>query len=237
MSGVALWEWPIDGPYRITFSGRRGGVSEGPFASLNLGRALGDDPERVDENRRRLCAAVNAPSERLALNFQRHSSIVNRARPGVRGTPGDGLWTDEADVPVLALGADCAVIALARTNLDRPAVGVLHAGRIGLLAGVVEAGVRALGGRVTGAIGPSIGPCCYEVGKEVAEPFRARFGSDVVRGRTLDLWTSAERALREAGCRSIERFDLCTACNPDLFFSYRRDGKPRGGQGVIAVVG
>jgi copper oxidase (laccase) domain-containing protein len=106
-----------------------------------------------------------------------------------------------------------------------------------LLGGVVESGVGALGGGDLAAIvGPAIGPCCYEVGDEVAEPFRTRFGADVVRGRMLDLWTSGERALRAAGVAEVERVDLCTACNPDLFFSHRRDGKPRGVQGVVAVV-
>ena len=89
---------------------------------------------------------------------------------------------------------------------------------------------------VAAIVGPTIGPCCYEVGEEVASPFRARFGADVVTGRKLDLWTSAERALREAGCASVERLDLCTACAPDRFFSYRRNGKPRGGHGVLARV-
>ena len=121
-------------------------------------------------------------------------------------------------------------------NGDRPGAAVLHAGRIGLLAGIAEAGVAALGGRVAAVVGPTIGPCCYEVGEEVAAPFRARFGADVVSGRKLDLPTSAERALREAGCASVERLDLCTACDPDRFFSYRRDGKPRGGHGVLARV-
>jgi YfiH family protein len=193
-------------------------------------------PERVDENRRRLCAEVGADLDRLALNYQRHTAQVNRAEAGRRGVTGDGLWTDEPELPILALGADCALIALARTNGERPAVSVLHAGRIGLLAGIVEAGVAALGGRVAAVVGPTIGPCCYEVGEEVAAPFRARFGADVVSGRKLDLWTSAERALREAGCASVERLDLCTACDPDRFFSYRRDGKPRGGHGVLARV-
>jgi polyphenol oxidase len=92
------------------------------------------------------------------------------------------------------------------------------------------------GGRPAAMIGPAIGPCCYEVGDEVAEPFRARFGADVVRERRLDLWTSGERALRAAGVTDVERVDLCTACNPELFFSHRRDGKPRGVQGVVALV-
>jgi len=231
-----LVRWDAPGPYDVVFSTRRGGVSEGPFASLNLGRKLGDVLERVDENRRRLCAEVSADLDRLALNYQRHTAQVNRAEAGRRGATGDGLWTDEPELPILALGADCALIALARTNGERPAVGVLHAGRIGLLAGIAEAGVTALGGRVAAVVGPTIGPCCYEVGEDIAAAFRARFGADVVSGRKLDLWTSAERALREAGCASVERLDLCTACDPDRFFSYRRDGKPRGGHGVLARV-
>jgi polyphenol oxidase len=191
----------------------------------------------VDENRRRLCAKVGADVERLALNYQRHTPIVHAARAGVRGeTVGDGLWTHERGLPMLALGADCALIALARTNGDRPAAGVLHAGWKGLLAGIAEAGVAALGGAPAAFVGPAIGPCCYEVGQEVAEPFRARFGGDVVRGRNLDLWLATERSLRQAGCSSVQRLDLCTACNPGLFFSYRRDGKPRGGHGVLARV-
>ncbi|HKA26663.1 MAG TPA: polyphenol oxidase family protein, partial [Gaiellaceae bacterium] len=94
----------------------------------------------------------------------------------------------------------------------------------------------ALGGTVAAAIGPSIGPCCYEVGEEVAEPYRERFGAGIMEGRNLDLRRAAERELREAGVTQIERFDLCTACNPELFFSHRRDGKPRGVQGVVASV-
>jgi hypothetical protein len=232
-----LIRWDAPGPYEVVFSTRTGGVSEGPFASLNLGRMLGDVAERVDENRRRLCAATGADPERLTLNYQRHTAIVNRARAGARGETGDGLWTDEPDVPMLALGADCALVALARTNGARPAVGVLHVGWRGLLGGVVEAGVAALGGAPAAAVGPTIGPCCYEVGPDVAEPFRARFGSDAVRDGRLDLWTALERALVHAGCASVERLDLCTACDPDRFFSYRRDGKPRGGHGLLARVG
>jgi YfiH family protein len=233
---LELIRWVAPGPYEVVFSTRKGGVSEGPFASLNLGRKLGDVPERVDENRRRLCAEAGAELDRLALNYQRHTALVNRGEAGRRGVTGDGLWTDEPELPLLALGADCALIALARTNGERPAVAVLHAGRIGLLAGIVEAGVAALGGRLAAVIGPTIGPCCYEVGEEIAAGYRGRFGADVVSGTRLDLWTSAERALLDAGCASVERLDLCTACDPERFFSYRRDGKPRGGHGVLARV-
>ena len=134
------------------------------------------------------------------------------------------------------MSADCLPIALARVGDGRPGVAVLHAGWRGLLGGIVAEGVRALGGRVHAAVGPAIGPCCYEVGAEVAEPFAAAFGPDVLRGRNLDLWTAAERSLRDAGVEEVERLDICTRCNPDLFFSHRRTGEPRGVQGVIARV-
>ena len=229
--------WDASGPYEVVFTTRRGGVSEGPYASLNLGRKTGDAVELVDENRRRACAEIGADAARLALNYQVHSTLVHRAKEGERGgVQGDGLWTDEPGLPVLALAADCLPIALARANGAAPAVCVLHAGRIGLLDGIIEAGVAALGRTVAAAIGPSIGPCCYEVGEEVATPYLARFGEGIMRGRNLDLWQAAERTLRSAGVERIERFDLCTACNPELFFSHRRDGKPRGVQGVLASV-
>jgi polyphenol oxidase len=225
----------VDG-YEVAFTTRVGGVSEGPYESLNLGRKSGDEVDRVDENRRRACAAIGADLEKLALNYQVHSDRVLRAAAGQRGEHADGLWTDEPGLPVLAMSADCLPVALVRTDGTR-AVAVLHAGWKGLLAGIVAAGARALGGdTLAAAIGPGIGPCCYEVGEEVAAPFRERFGDDVLHGRNLDLWTSAERALRRAGVESVHRFDRCTACEPETFFSHRRDRGNTGRQGVIAYV-
>lgn len=230
----ALIRWSPPGPYAVAFSTREGGVSEGPYASLNLGRLTGDDVERVDENRRRFCAEVGADAARLALNRQVHSAQVHRAEAGSRGRPGDGLWTDEPGVPVLAMTADCLPIALVRDG--PPGVAVVHAGWRGLLGGVVAAGVGALGGTVRAAVGPAIGVCCYEVGPEVAEPLARAFGAKVVQGRNADLRAAGERALRAAGVRHVDHFDECTCCNPDRFFSHRRTGKPRGVQGVVAVV-
>jgi polyphenol oxidase len=219
----------------VVFSTREGGVSTGPYESLNLGRMTGDDVERVDENRRLLCAELDADADRLALNRQVHSTLVHRAVPGARGEPGDGLWSDDPGQPILAMTADCLPIALARSS-GKPAVAVLHAGWRGLLAGIVAVGTSTLGGRLQAAIGPAIGPCCYEVGDEVLAPFAETFGADVVDGRKLDLWTAAERALGAAGVDDVLRTDLCTFCNPKLFFSHRRTGKPRGVQGVVARV-
>jgi polyphenol oxidase len=232
---VPVIRWDAAGPYEVAFSTRQGGVSEGPFRSLNLGRLTHDEAENVEENRRRLCEAVGADPERVAMNRQVHAAAVHRAEAGARGRPGDGLWTDERGVPMLKFTADCLPIALARTK-GEPALALLHAGRVGLLEGIVEAGVAALGGRLTAIVGPGIGPCCYEVGPEIREAYRARFGPTILHGDNLDLWAAGERVLDEAGVESIERLDLCTACDPERFFSHRRDGGVTGRQGVIGYI-
>ena len=228
--------WPADG-YEVVFTTRLGGVSEGPYTSLNLGHKSGDVVERVDENRRIACESIGADVEKLALNHQVHSTRVVQAAPGARGKHADGLWTDAPRLPILAMSADCLPIVLVRRNGEAPAVAVLHAGWRGLLEGIAASGVMALGGgSLAAAVGPAIGPCCYEVGEEVAAPYRERFGDDVVRNGRLDLWTSAERALRAAGVERVDRFDRCTACEPATFFSHRRDAGNTGRQGVIAYV-
>src|SRR3954470_5328327 len=163
----------------------------------------GDGPELVEENRRRLCAEVGADPARLVLNRQVHGTHVHRAVAGARGEEGDGLWTDEPTVPLLALTADCVPVVLARTNGGRPAAAVVTAGRRGLRGGVLEAAVAALGGRPAAVVGPAIGPCCYEVGDEVRAPYQARFGAAVLRDRHVDLWRAAELSLVEAGCTSV----------------------------------
>jgi len=231
---LPLLSWDAPGPYEVGFSTRRGGVSSGFYESLNLGLLTDDDPENVEENRRRLCAAVGADPERLAMNRQVHAATVNRAAAGERGKEGDGLWTDEQGVPMLKVTADCLPVALAR-HYGEPALALLHAGRLGLLEGILEAGVATLGGKLAAAVGPGIGPCCYEVGDEIADAYRARFGTAAVRGRNLDLWTVTEQILRAAGVTSVERLDVCTSCNAE-FFSHRRDGGVTGRQGVIGYV-
>jgi YfiH family protein len=227
--------WAVSGAYVVACSTRGGGVSEGPYESLNVGRMTDDHPECVAENRRRLCAEVGADPDRLAMNRQVHAATVNRAQAGERGKPGDGLWTDEPGLPMLKLTADCLPVALARTN-GEPGLALLHVGRLGLLEGIVAAGIGTLGGRLAAVVGPGIGPCCYEVGPEIRDDYRSRFGPSVLRGRRLDLWTATEGALREGGVESIERTDLCTACHPELFFSHRRDAGRTGRQGVIGYI-
>jgi hypothetical protein len=239
---MTLFEWEARGPYRVAFSTRLGGVSEGPYESLNLGILTKDDAERVRENRRRLCERVGTDPDTATMAMQVHGSTVSRAdrrgvaTPGVVFEPCDGLWTDKPGEGLVLIAADCFPLALCRAN-GTPALAVLHVGWKGLLAGIVEAGVRALGdGPVAAVVGPGIGVCCYEVGEEVAEPYRTRFGGDILQGRNLDLGEAAVRALREAGAEAVERVDACTCCTPELFFSHRRDNGVTGRQGVVAYV-
>jgi YfiH family protein len=239
---LILWEG-AGASYSVAFTTRVGGVSEGPFASLNLGILTEDAPASVVQNRQLLCDAVGADADSATMAWQRHGANVTRADPRGIVTPGtvydhcDGLWSDEPGRAMLLLTADCMPIALTRGEGEAPGLAILHAGWRGLLAGIVGAGTRAIGSRsLAAAIGPSIGPCCYEVGEEVASPFREAFGDDVVRDGKLDLWTSAERALRAAGVERVDRTDLCTSCHADRFFSHRRDHGRTGRQGVIAYV-
>jgi hypothetical protein len=226
---VITWDEP---GYIVAFTTRVGGVSAAPYDSLNLTVGTGDDPERVEENRRIACESLGLAYDRLAFNRQIHSPTVHRAEPRRRGTPGDGLWTDEPEIPLLAMSADCLPIAVAATD-GRRRLAVLHAGWRGLSEGVVAAGVAALGeGPKAAVIGPAIGPCCYEVGEEVA----ALFDPDLTTKGKLDLWTAAERALRRAGVDRIDSTDVCTHDHPGLYFSHRRDGLARGVQGVIGAV-
>jgi YfiH family protein len=235
LAELPLLRWDAPGPYLAAFSTRVGGVSGMPFDTLNLGRLTDDDPNHVAENRARLCAEAGTEPERLCYGRQVHGAVVRRAQG--QGEPGDGVWTDEAGKPLLVFTADCLPVAVARANGAPLAIAALHVGWRGLLAGIVQAAATELGGsELAAVIGPGIGPCCYEVGEDVAAPYRRRFGNDIVCDGKLDLWTATEQTLRSAGVASVTRLDLCTVCNPDLFFSHRRDGRKTGRQGLIAYV-
>jgi YfiH family protein len=229
-----LIRWDAPGPYEVAFSTRTGGISDGVYASLNLGFSSGDERELVQENRRRVYEAAGAHPERVSWPRQVHGAEVVRA--GTRGDEADAIWTDAPGQAVTVVTADCVPVALARIG-GRPAVALAHVGWRGLLAGIVPAVVATLRGRhVAAAIGPAIGPCCYEVGEEVAGPVRKAHGPELVRSGRLDLPGAVERALRSAGCVRVDRLDECTACHPDRYFSHRRDEGRTGRQGAIAYV-
>jgi YfiH family protein len=239
---VTLLPWQgAPAAYSVTFTTRVGGVSEGDFESLNLGILTDDDPDRVVENRRRVCAAVGADASTATMAWQVHGGAVTEARP--RGIlertvfeQCDGLWSDRPGQAMALVTADCYPVALARSD-GMPGLCVLHVGWRGLLDGIAESGVSALGGgELMAIVGPGIGPCCYEVGEEVSGPFRERFGAEVVADGKLDLGGATALALKEAGVGSVERTGHCTACEPELFFSHRRDQGRTGRQGVIAYI-
>jgi purine-nucleoside/S-methyl-5'-thioadenosine phosphorylase / adenosine deaminase len=234
------WDGAPDA-YSVTFTTRVGGVSQGDFESLNLGILTDDDPERVVENRRRVCATVGADPHTATMAWQVHGGVVTEARP--RGIlertvfeKCDGLWSERPGQAMALLTADCYPLAIVRSD-GTAGLCVLHVGWRGLLDGIVASGVGALGaGELMAVVGPGIGQCCYEVGEEVAGPFRDRFGDGVVVDGQLDLGRAAERALEEAGVASVERTGHCTACEPELFFSHRRDRGRTGRQGVVAYI-
>ena len=241
---IPIFRWESPGPYEVAFSTRIGGVSDGAFESLNLGILTGDEPEHVIENRRLLCEKSGAEPERATMLWQQHGADVVKATAdrgvmtaGFDHPPGDALWTDEPGLAMMLITADCLPVAVAKPNGAGTALAILHVGWRGLLAGIADAALAELGdGPFNAVIGPGIGPCCYEVGEEVAVPFTNRYGPEVLVGRNLDLYTATEKALFSAGCTSVERVEMCTSCHPDLFFSHRRDGARTGRQGIVARI-
>jgi YfiH family protein len=230
---------------RAVFTTRRGGVSTGPYASLNLGFATDDDPDAMRQNREGLPAAIGAPTPPI-FTYQVHSAEVRRITRrqdeiGLEPRPrADGQATNQRGVAMAALVADCLPIAVAGGG----AVAMLHGGWRGLRAGVIEAGVRAVrelagpddAGRpveLGAAIGPGAGPCCYEVGEEVHAQWRDFHG--VRHGDNLDLKEIARRQLIGAGVAEVHDIALCTLCAPaGLLYSHRRDGGVTGRQAGVA---
>ena len=214
----------------VAFSTRNGGVSRGPYESLNLGVLTDDDPDAVAENRRLLAAAVGAERDGIAMGWQVHGTQLREWH----GAPAaeqlqkvDGHLTTRAGIPLLVLVADCLPVALAGGGR----VAMLHCGWRGLAGGILERALERFSRPPAAALGPAIGPCCYEVGPEVLAAFEPLEG--VARGRMLDLKAVAWRKLAAVGVEQVEDAAYCTSCRPDLFFSHRRDGGVTGRQGGL----
>ena len=228
------------GTGRVGFGSRIGGVSEGPYDALNVGVLTDDAEAAVVENRRRLAAAVGIEPSRVPIGLQVHKAdiAVHHAPqdPSPYAEPGSVL--DEVDGHVvrhpglapLVLTADCLPVALAGPG----GVAMLHCGWRGLTSGIVARGA-ALVDASTAAIGPGIGPCCYEVGPEVLDAF-ADLGEGIADGRLLDLPEVARRTLARAGVEQVESAGLCTFCEAELFFSHRRDQGVTGRMGNLAWI-
>jgi YfiH family protein len=219
---------------RVVFSSRGGGVSSGPFASLNLGLLTDDAPGNVRENRRRLGARLGLTWERFCYGRQVHGARVRRATepPSAQRpyTEEDGQATALQDAAAVVFTADCLPVLLAAEG----GVAALHCGWRPLAAGIVAEGVDALrevggSGPIRAAIGPGARGCCYEVGEEVHAHFAAY---DARRGRRLDLARVATAQLEAQGVE-VHDTGLCTICD-ERFFSHRRDRGVTGRQaGVV----
>lgn len=233
-------------------STRHGGVSQGPFATLNMGLTTGDSKESVSANRRALEESLGLAPQQVMFGRFSHGNDVSvfqdvasakSARPvgmGPRSSRSEALFCSDgviSDVPGLHFFltfADC--VPLAFRDRRRGVIGAAHAGWRGTARGIARAVVRTLGDEFGAdpadllvGIGPSIGPCCYSVDSEVLTAFNANGFDPVVLqrdGRTyLDLWTTNERQLRQAGvpAESIENTRVCTSCNRDTFYSHRAE--------------
>ena len=223
---------------RAYFSTRQGGVSEGPYESLNLGILTGDERDAVVENRRRLADHLRVASDRVAMGWQVHGADVREwtepvasrfADPDADLAKVDGHMTTAGGLALLVLVADCLPVALS----DGERVAMLHCGWRGLAAGILERALESFDSPPAAAIGPGIGRCCYEVGEEVLAAFGSLEG--VADGRMLDLRAVVARKLEAAGLEHLEHVDMCTSCNPELFFSHRRDGPETGRQAGVVV--
>lgn len=215
------------------FTTRHGGASAGPFRSLNLSSTVGDDPARVEENWKRLRASTGLAFARVR---QVHGCRVVEAGAGTAPVEeADAVTTATPGVAACVSVADCVPVLLADPRSG--AVAAIHAGWRGTLAGAAAEAVRALvdrhgahPGDLVAVLGPSIGPCCFEVDRDLATRFRDALGDTTAtarnQGSRVDLWRANALVLRDAGLsrRRIETVGRCTSCEERTFFSHRRDG-------------
>jgi polyphenol oxidase len=234
--GVRWLEAELPGA-RAAFSTRIGGVSEAPYEALNVAILTGDRPDSVRENRERLAAVLGRAPEGVVMGRQVHGVDLHshdapqapRVYADVVPSPieVDAHATADRGLTPLVMVADCLPVALTGPG----GVAMAHGGWRGLAGGILAQAADSVEAEAA-AIGPGIGPCCYEVGEEVLAEFDGMEG--VARGRMLDLTAVAQRLLERAGIEAIESCGLCTSCNPELFYSHRRDGDRTGRQAGLA---
>jgi YfiH family protein len=231
---------------------RQGGISPEPWASLNLGGTVGDDPQRVSENRRRLLAALGRDPGTVYDVWQVHGVEVALAQaprsPGSPHLQADIILTDQPGLILMMRFADCVPIFL-HDPIHR-AIGIVHAGWLGTVRGAASAAVQAMQAQfgtdpanLVAGIGPSIGPDHYEVGNDVTMQVRQAFGTDapglisMQNGRThLNLWAANRLLLERAGVRNVEIAGLCTVCHNDDWFSHRAEHGRTGRFGAVIAL-
>ncbi len=223
-------DWPVPPAVRAVFTSRKGGVSLAPYAELNLGTHVGDDPAAVSANRARVRTML--PAEPCWLDQVHGVTVVDAAVAPERKA--DAAFTSVANTPCVVMVADCLPVLFC----DRAGtvVAAAHAGWRGLLDGVLEATLTKMGtpsAAVIAWLGPAIGPDRFEVGPEVRDAFVAKAPQDAVCFRQgegdrwfADIFGLARARLVRAGLGADAIFGggVCTVSDPTRFFSYRRDG-------------
>lgn len=253
-NGLVFLTSDILSDVRHGFSTRRGGVSLPPWDSLNLGISRGDEPARVAENYRRFCAALHVTADRCVLSRQVHEDNVRLVTEDDCGkgllrerdyASVDAMICATPDIPLVVFSADCNVILL--YDAVRGAIGAAHAGWRGTALGIVAKTVRSMvdsfgcdPAHIRAAIGPSIGPCCFETDDDVPDALRAALGNAVEPFMTrngakwhIDLKAVNALWLRREGVERIDICGHCTACRGDLYWSHRKLGNARGSQAAV----
>lgn len=231
-AGYWVPDWPVPYGVRSAVTVRSGGVSQGAYASLNLGDHVGDAPEAVARNRERLRAMLKLPGEPRWLRQEHGTGVVTLTAAPVRSLEADGAVTAIPGVVLAVLTADCLPV-LACGGGGRH-IGVFHAGWRGLLAGILERGVAAMQVApedILIYLGPAIGPEHFEVGPELRAAFLAEDAgaAEAFRPGRGDRWLAniyalARQRLQRVGVQAIFGGNLCTVADPARYFSYRRDG-------------
>jgi hypothetical protein len=230
---------------------RHGGISPAPFDTLNLSAHVGDSPERVQENLRRVHAALGLDRAGTVDAAQAQADRVAHVTANERGTRiqgVDGLITNERGINLLLRFADCVPILL--YDPAHHAIGLAHAGWRGTVSKVVTNTVRAMqttfgtqAQDLIACIGPSIGPCCYEIGGDVRARVETAFPEASAlllpqNGAThLDLWQANAVQLRALGVRDIEIAAVCTADHTHDFYSWRRENAMTGRFAALIALG
>ena len=257
-NGLVWLASPLLPGVRHGFSTRLGGVSPAPWDALNLGPGRGDAPKNVRENYRRFFAALGADQGRAVLSGQVHRDDVRLCTAADAGKgllrdrdyEADALITGEKDLPLVVFSADCGTILL--HDPEAGCIGAVHAGWRGCAAGIAEKAVREMARRlsarperVRAALGPCIGPCCFETDGDVPAAMRSALGDAAEpylerRGAKwhVDLAGLNRQWLLRAGVlpEHVDVCGLCTACRPDLFWSHRKMGEARGAQVAVIVL-
>ncbi|MBT2868054.1 peptidoglycan editing factor PgeF [Chromobacterium violaceum] len=223
-------DWPAPARVRTLVTTRNGGVSQPPYASLNLGAHVGDDPQAVAANRARLRDAL--PAEPAWLNQVHGVAVADASAVGANPPDADASFAREPGVVCAAMTADCLPVLLCDERGQT--VAAAHAGWRGLCDGVIEATVAAMAlppSDLMAWLGPAIGPDAFEVGAEVRQGFIAKDAEadsafvDIGNGKYLaDIYALARLRLRKLGVSRVYGGDFCTVIDRDRFFSYRRDG-------------